>query len=144
MSFHPLIHGPGESNLESMKRYLLANYRILHLMSAILIFAAAPACAAAEPTPSAVTAFNTYVAAVESRLAQQHRSESAFLVPSPQNDARLRNGELIVEQVANSDLPGALLHHWRGTAFAPGATAAGFEPEVFFAGGPPGENSHAT
>jgi hypothetical protein len=24
-------------------------------------------------------------------------------------------------------LPGALLHHWRGTAFAPGATAADFE-----------------
>ena len=26
-----------------------------------------------------------------------------------------------------AELPGAMLHHWRGTAFAPGATAADFE-----------------
>jgi hypothetical protein len=44
--------------------------------------------------------------------------------------ARLRGGELIVEEVTPSGgtaLPGALLHHWRGSAFAPGATAADFE-----------------
>ena len=43
---------------------------------------------------------------------------------------RLRRGELIVEQLTPStgtDLPGAMLHHWRGTAFAPGAKAADFE-----------------
>jgi len=37
---------------------------------------------------------------------------------------------LIVEQLTPSggtELPGALLHHWRGTAFAPGATVADFE-----------------
>ncbi len=28
---------------------------------------------------------------------------------------------------AGADPPGALIHHWRGTAFAPGATAAEFE-----------------
>jgi hypothetical protein len=43
---------------------------------------------------------------------------------------RLRRGELIVEQLTPStsaDLPGAMLHHWRGTAFASGAKAADFE-----------------
>jgi hypothetical protein len=43
---------------------------------------------------------------------------------------RLRRGELIIEHLAPSldaDFPGALLHHWRGTAFVPGAKAADFE-----------------
>lgn len=43
---------------------------------------------------------------------------------------RLRRGELIVEQLTPTqgvDLPGAMLHHWRGTAFAPGVKAADFE-----------------
>ena len=47
-----------------------------------------------------------------------------------QSEIRLRRGELIVEQITPSGgaaLPGAMLHHWRGTAFAPGATAADFE-----------------
>jgi hypothetical protein len=42
----------------------------------------------------------------------------------------LRQGELVVEQLipaTGADLPGAMLHHWRGTAFVPGATAAEFE-----------------
>jgi hypothetical protein len=46
------------------------------------------------------------------------------------NEIRLRRGELIVEQITPSGgaaLPGAMLHHWRGTAFAAGATAADFE-----------------
>jgi hypothetical protein len=37
---------------------------------------------------------------------------------------------LIVEKLTpptGADLPGAMLHHWRGTAFAPGAKAADFE-----------------
>jgi hypothetical protein len=37
---------------------------------------------------------------------------------------------LIVEQLTPStgaDMPGAMLHHWRGTAFVAGATAADFE-----------------
>jgi hypothetical protein len=36
---------------------------------------------------------------------------------------------LVVEQLTpvGGELPGAMLHHWRGTAFAAGATAADFE-----------------
>ena len=86
-----------------------------------------------EAPAAAVSAFNDYAGKVESRLAEQHRTTGGFLAPggsSPQTDARLRKGELIIEQLTPSSeahLPGALLHHWRGTAFVPDATAADFE-----------------
>jgi len=99
----------------------------------LLLLAAAPMSLTAEPKPAALSAFNSYISAVESRLAQQHRSPNGFLAPiSPaeQSEMRLRKGELIIEQITPPtpvDMPGAMLHHWRGTAFAPGATAADFE-----------------
>jgi len=99
----------------------------------LLPFFVAPGCVVAEPKPTAVSAFNSYTATVESGLAQQHRSENGFLAPvasGPQSEMRLRRGELIVERLtpsAGAALPGALLHHWRGTAFAAGAKAADFE-----------------
>jgi hypothetical protein len=95
----------------------------------------APRRGCAEPTPQAAAAFNSYVAAVEVRLFEQHHSPAAFLagpVSTAQNQ-RLRSGDLIIERVTEpatpsttGEFPGGLLHHWRGTAFAPGATAAGF------------------
>jgi hypothetical protein len=96
-----------------------------HFLTLLLLIALSIR-SAAQPTPAATAAFNTYVTAVESRLAQQHRSPNTFL--APQNDLRLRQGQLLIEQFTPPDaaLPGALLHHWRGTAFAPGATAADF------------------
>ena len=102
------------------------------LFSAWLL-AAAGICALAEPSPAALSAFNSYTDAVESRLARQHQSQDGFLAPlaSPeQSELRLRRGELIVEQLTPATgavFSGAMLHHWRGTAFAPGATAADFE-----------------
>ena len=95
-----------------------------------LVFAAAPGQIAGEPTPKATVAFNSYIGAVELRLAQQHRSQNGFLATRQENELRLRRGELIVEKLTPStgaEFPGAMLHHWRGTAFAPGATAADFE-----------------
>jgi hypothetical protein len=102
------------------------------LLSAWLL-AAAGICALAEPSPAALSAFNAYADAVESRLARQHQSQDGFLAPlaSPeQSELRLRRGELIVEQLTPATgavFSGAMLHHWRGTAFVPGATAADFE-----------------
>jgi len=87
----------------------------------------------AEPTPQAVAAFNAYVASLETRIYRQHQSPGDFLAgvaSSPANTARLRSGDPIIEQLTPSTgtgFSGALLHHWRGTAFAPGAKAAGFE-----------------
>jgi hypothetical protein len=110
----------------------ISNFLNLSFVLGLLVFTAAPTCAQAEPTPEAITAFNAYVKAVESRLAQLHQSRDGFLAPplTPQNEKRLQQGELIIEPitpVTGSALPGALLHDWRGTAFAPGATVADFE-----------------
>jgi len=89
--------------------------------------------AAAEPPAAAVAAFNTYIGGVEGRLAQQHRAQRGFLAPvtsTAQSEARLRQGELLVEKMTpagSEDFHGAMLHDWRGTAFAAGAKAADFE-----------------
>jgi len=99
----------------------------------VWLFAATPGLVIAEPAPAAVSAFNSSVRTVESRLARQHGAQSGFLAfpaAASNSESRLRRGELIVEQLTPSTvaaLPVALLHHWRGTAFAPGAKAADFE-----------------
>jgi hypothetical protein len=105
--------------------------RRISMLCSLLLFLDAPRALMAEPPAAAISAFNTYARAVEARLALQHRSASVFLAPlAVDSDNRLRRGDLIVEQLtpsAGADLSGALLHHWRGTAFAPGATASDFE-----------------
>jgi hypothetical protein len=110
-----------------------------HLLSVLCGFltllsvAAAPLWAVAEPAPAAVAAYNSYIGSVESRLAQQHHTQSGFLASltsDPQTEMRLRRGEFVIEKLTPVDgaaLPGAMLHHWRGTAFVPGAKAADFE-----------------
>ncbi len=98
-----------------------------------LMLAMAPGRVRAEAPAAAVATFNSYVGVVEARLAQQHRSAEGFLAGEAgevEGLARLRGGEVVVEQItppAGAELPGALLHHWRGTAFAPGAKAEDFE-----------------
>ncbi len=94
----------------------------------LLLLLAAPAWVAAQPTPAATTAFNSYLERVEGRLNAQHRSAGGFLAPV--DFARLRQGELIIDRLASgagTQLLGALLHDWRGTAFIPGGKAADFE-----------------
>jgi hypothetical protein len=87
---------------------------------------------AEQPSPAAVAEFNTYVGALDARLAAQHRQNAGFVVledPAAQTEARLRRGEFVVENLtpAKTDLPGATLYHWRGTAFLPGGRAVDFE-----------------
>jgi hypothetical protein len=130
MRFPALLWEQERSNVLFMMQSKLSDSRSLFILCGLLIVAAAPGCALAEPAPAAVSAFNSYVGRVESRLAQQHRAQKGFLAPLAQGEQRLRQGELIVEQLTpatGADLPGAMLHHWRGTAFAPGAKAADFE-----------------
>src|SRR6185437_5175679 len=127
MSIRALLSLPCQSKVQTMTQRFIPAFRAFPLICGLLIYVATPGRVLAEPSPAAVTAFNSYVQAVESRLAQQHRSQAAFLAPlSPvqQSDTRLRRGEIIVEQRTPSGglvLPGALLHHWRATAFVPGA-----------------------
>ena len=127
----------GSSNLLFMNRPRISIPQTLLSAPAIcclllgLAYLLSPVRVVAEPAPAAVAAFNSYIGAVESRLAQQHRSQAGFLASAlSQADLRLRRGELVVEKLTpfkGFDLPGAMLHHWRGTAFVPGASAADFE-----------------
>jgi hypothetical protein len=117
----------------SMTRRKFSGFRRSFVMCGLLVSVVAPCCFAAEPTPGAIAGFNSYVSAEELRLSQQHRSADAFLTSAAlasRSEARVRGGELIVEEVTpagGAGLPGAMLHHWRGTAFAARATAADFE-----------------
>ena len=98
------------------------------ILFGLLVLVGVPACGIGEPAAGTVAAFNAYVGGVEGRLVQQHRLREGFLAPVRPD--RLMRGELVVEEITpggGAALPGALLHHWRGTAFAPGARAADFE-----------------
>ena len=121
-----------------MKRHVFKHSRKISVVCGLLLFLDTPLLLIGEPTPAAISAFNSYNKAVESRLVQQHQSPSAFLAPAASDprstETRLRQGELIIEQIkerlapfTDANLSGAMLHHWRGTAFAPGAKAADFE-----------------
>jgi hypothetical protein len=82
---------------------------------------------AAQPSPDAVKSYNAYISQVETDLNKQHHASATFLAPfsaGQQGEAHLHHGEFIIEAVSSaekSELKGALLHHWRGTTFAPGA-----------------------
>ena len=96
-------------------------------MAVGLVLMAAPAVA--EAPAGATAAFDAYVGVVESRLAQQHEAGREVVAPvgSADGQDRLRRGEMVIEKLGGKDVPGAMLHHWRGTAFVPGATAEDFE-----------------
>lgn len=102
-----------------MKRTLSLVFGALLLLRAPRLFA--------QPSPAAVVGFNTYATQIESRLANQHRTPSAFLPLDPAALSRLRSGELLIENLTPPTLPDALLHHWRATAFIPSATPAEFD-----------------
>lgn len=117
-----------------MTKRLSAYPRKMSVICGLLLFLDAPRPLMGEPTPAAVSVFTSYSKALESRLALQHRSPNTFLAPTASDpetaEARLRQGKLIIERLTPStgaNFSGALLHHWRGTAFAPGAKAADFE-----------------
>jgi hypothetical protein len=98
----------------------------------LLVLTGKPCRGLGEAPVAAVQPFNNYVGGVEARLARQHGSAAGFLAPvaGAEVEKRLRRGELIVEKLTpakGADLPGAMLHHWRGTAFAAGAKASDFE-----------------
>lgn len=108
-------------------------FRLICVLFALGLTGLPSALGLAGPTPASVSGFDSYINTLEARLAQQHRSQASFLAhPNSvaQAGVRLRRGELIIEQLtppSGAELPGALLHHWRGTAFVAGAKAAEFE-----------------
>jgi hypothetical protein len=108
----------------------LSRTPVFLILLTLVAGAAAPSVRAEAPQ-KALSAFNAYIAKVESRLAQQHKSREGFLADSQTSqstDDRLRQGEFIIEKLTpdKGEIPGGMLHHWRGTAFVKGATAPDF------------------
>jgi hypothetical protein len=134
MRFALLCRAPA-GNLEFMRRRIRGWQRgFLAVRLLLWLLMLAPSAAGHCEAPAAATAaFNAYTARLETRLAEQHRSGNGFIATigsNGQTDARLRKGELIIEKITpagEAEMPGALLHDWRGTAFVRGATLADFE-----------------
>jgi hypothetical protein len=104
----------------------------LSLAVAAVLGAAGSGRAIAEPTKAAVAGFEAYASGVDARLREQHASSEFMVLPPAESDeaTRLRRGEVVVERLTqerNRDLPGAMLHDWRGTAYLRGGKAADFE-----------------
>jgi hypothetical protein len=104
---------------------------VLQTVAAALLLTI-PSSAAHLGTP-AKAAFQEYNATLEKRLSRQHAASDTYLatlnVGAPQRseiERQLRSGEVRVEAVdgGTREITGGLLHHWRGAAFVPGATAA--------------------
>jgi hypothetical protein len=120
--------------LKGMEQRVCVSLRLVFVVCGLLLVPSAALPALGEPTPAAVSAFNAYTRVVEGRLAQQHGSQEYFLASTgtdrERGESRLRRGEFVVERLTpstGSEFFGALLHHWRGTAFAAGARAADFD-----------------
>jgi hypothetical protein len=101
-------------------------FRMIRFACVLVAVCAAPQRGLGEPSAAAMGVFNAYVAKVEARLEVERRGG---VMLGPGMAERLRRGEVVVEQrtPAGGEADGAMLHDWRGTAFAPGATAAEFE-----------------
>lgn len=117
-----------------MNKAHAARFGRLATIMGVLAFLSLPDTIRGQPTPDATAFFNSYSKTVETRLARQHSVAAAFLdlsaVDSEGSRRLLRQGEPIIENLTppnGASQAGAMLHHWRGTAFAPGARAADFE-----------------
>lgn len=91
--------------------------------------------AAAELTPEAVQGYARYLQLTEERMKPELLPGGSFLwvdgLPEPQRvevRARLQRGEVATFRLRTNDpsggdhTPGALIHHWVGTIFIPGAS----------------------
>jgi len=99
------------------------------------MLAAPSSTGATELKPEAAQGFDQYVRLTESRMRGEFAPGGVFLhidtLPEPgrgEAHARLRRGEVISSKLwtedpsGHSSTPGALIHHWVGTVFIPGAS----------------------
>lgn len=109
-----------------MQRRLNPSRHLPHLLAAALLLAFTPL--RAQPSPAADAAFAAYTQSVERRLAGQHAT--TFLTAetlTPEALGRLHHGDLLLDHLTPPNpATGTQIHHWRGTLFVPGATAAAF------------------
>ena len=109
----------------------LAPARILRgLFAASILLSLGTGAEAADLRPETVEAWNRYVRATEARIARDEAAPYRLL--ASHDAARiltdLHEGEVIVEKLetldagGEIDVPGGLVHHWRGTVFLRGVT----------------------
>ncbi len=104
-----------------------------HLLPICAFLAAAqPGFAFAKLTPETARAFDRYVEAAESRMAQDLQPvRFLHMDTAPDLKTRVRGGELVIQPgstVAGANdiqVPGGLLQDWLGMLFIPGASIAG-------------------
>ncbi len=112
-----------------MTRYVAA-------ATAVLTLSAGAGAAAARLYPDAVTAWNIYIRATETRIARELNSHGGFLAldfapGAPAARQSLRAGGIVVEPMTTAgsggepiDVPSALVHHWRGAILIPHMSVA--------------------
>jgi len=86
---------------------------------------------AVQLEPQAAQAFDRYIAENERRIAKQQSSAQSFLavtnLPEPQRteaSSHLRAGDVLIRKQEGTPikLAGAMIHHWVGAVWLPGAT----------------------
>jgi hypothetical protein len=101
----------------------------------VLVLAAPGRSGASELKPEAVAGFDRYVRLTEQRMQTELRPGAAFLwvdgLPEARRNnvyAQLQRGEVVASRLETPDssgdlgVPDALIHHWVGTVFIPGAS----------------------
>jgi hypothetical protein len=117
----------------------MVKLRIFTSLALVLVLVAPSAQAvdimAADLAPNTRDAFDYYVKLTEARVDQEVKRPAAFLyldgLPEPQRSqirSSLRNGEVYMDRMQTRDpagsalaAPDALIHHWIGAVFIPGA-----------------------
>jgi hypothetical protein len=106
---------------------------LVHTVVAVS-FAGSAALGAATLKPESVAAWTVYVNATEQRIAAEIGRGDRFLSTDLEPDAAARrralaSGRVLVDEVETRggdgdgiDVPSAMLHHWRGAVFIPGAS----------------------
>ena len=115
---------------------LLTPIKWLTILLAILILGVqAPEVMSAELKPRTVEAFDRYVQLTEARINREVSQTEKFLyldeLPEPRRSevlAALKRGEIFMQRLQTLDAsghtmeaPDAIIHHWLGAVFAPGA-----------------------
>jgi hypothetical protein len=106
------------------------------LLALQLLGTQAPEVMSAELTPKTVEAFDRYVQLTEARINGEVSQTDKFLyvegLPQPRRSqalAALKRGEIFMERLQTLDAsghkmeaPDAIIHHWLGAVFVPGAS----------------------
>ena len=126
------VHGCELRDLQMMKCASQVSRSLFAVGLTALTWMTLLSAGCAEAPEKAMDAFDAYAAKVESRLALQHRSPAGFVAKAGSDgktDERLIQGEVVIDKLTpdRGEVPGGMLHDWRGTAFVKGAKAADFE-----------------